>query len=101
VACVKVWPALLLAPLAALGANHLGYALSAAACVRGEEGWLHAAMLAAFVFCLITALLARQELRRRARHETLALVAMWSGMFFTVVVAAMWATRLFVDPCMH
>jgi len=98
---MKVWPALLLAPLVALGANHLGYALAAAACVRGTEWWLHATMATGFAVCVLTSVVAWHEFRMRDRQETLALVAAWSGAFFALVVVAMWATRLFVDPCMH
>lgn len=98
---MRVWPALLLAPLAALAANHLGYALASAACVRGTEWWLHATMGTGLLICIATSLLAWREFRARDREETLPLVAVWNGAFFALVVAAMWATRFFVDPCMR
>jgi hypothetical protein len=98
---VKVWLALLAAPLAALGANHLGYALAAGACVRGSEWWLHASFALSLTFTIVATGLAWSELRRRARHETMVLVATWTGAFSALVVATMWAMRLFIDPCMH
>jgi len=98
---VKVWPALLLAPLLALASNHLGYALAAGACERQAEWWLHASFGLSFLFILLVTAMAWREFRRREREETLPLVATWTGAFFALVVAAMWATRLFLDPCTH
>ena len=98
---MKVWPALLLAPLLALASNHLGYALAAGACERGEEGWLHGVFALCFLLILFTTGLAWTEFRKRGRQETLPLVATWTGAFFALVVAAMWGMRLFVDPCTH
>jgi hypothetical protein len=98
---MKVWLALLAAPLAALASNHLGYALAAGACVRGSEWWLHTSFALFLLFTLGATGLAWSELRRRERHETLVLVATWTGAFSALVVATMWAMRLFLDPCMH
>lgn len=96
---MRVWPALILAPLFALASITFGYALVPAAC--GASQWmLHAAILVPLALSLAATALALADMKRQ--HEKfLPLVATWTGAFFSLVIAAQWATQLFVSPCMN
>jgi hypothetical protein len=97
---MRIWPALLLAPLAALGGTSFGYALVTPACERSATWMLHLLLGGCLAFSLGATLLAWTALAG-ARREFLPLVAFWSGAFFSVVSAAQWAALAFLSPCMH
>jgi hypothetical protein len=93
---MRIWPALILAPLIALGSISLGYALVTPACERGLVWLLHAVILGALVFSLATTALAWG-----GKKEFLGLVATWSGGFFSLVIAIQWLAQFVITPCMH
>lgn len=95
---MRLWPALILAPLAALAAIAVGYALVPAACA-GREWILHLFLFVFLTGSLGTTWLAWAD-RKRHKDPFLPLVATGTGAFFSLVITAQWATRLFVDPCM-
>jgi hypothetical protein len=96
---MTVWPALLLAPLLALASIGFGYALVPPACSADARWMLHALLLACLVLSLGTTGLALSG-RRHYREAFLPLIAIGSGAFFSLVIAAQWATALFISPCM-
>jgi hypothetical protein len=93
---MRTWPALILAPLIALGSISLGYALVTPACERGLVWVLHAVILAALVVSL-----AATALAWGAKKEFLGLVATGSGAFFSLLIAIQWLAQFVVTPCMH
>jgi hypothetical protein len=97
---MRAWPALLLAPLFALGAIGLGYALVPAACEHSRHWIVHAAMLLFLALSLATTALAWGALRV-ARQELIALVSVWSGAFFSLVILVQWVAAFILTPCMH
>ena len=97
---MRSWPALIVAPLAALASIGFGYALVTPACERSQGWLLHAAIL----LCLVVAAACTGSAwaaLHRARRELLPLVATWTGAFFSLVIAMQWAAQLFISPCMH
>ena len=94
------WPALLLAPVLALAAIALGYALVTPACERSQAWLLHAAMLVLFLLCTASTLGAWRSLQS-ARRELLARISTWSGTFFCAVILLQWIALFIVPPCMH
>jgi hypothetical protein len=97
---MRLWPALLLAPLLALAAQTGSYALATPACERSMTWLLHLSFAIFFVLSLATTALAWQTLAR-ARREFLPLVATGIGLFFTAVIAAQWVAVFLISPCMH
>ena len=97
---MRAWPALILAPLFALAAQIIAYALVTPACEHGKAWVLHATFFVFFALCVATTLSAWATLRA-ARREFLPLASMWSGMFFSAVVLAQWVAMFIVSPCMH
>jgi hypothetical protein len=93
---MRTWPALILAPLIALGSISLGYALVTPVCERGSVWLLHAVILTCL---LITA--AATTLAWTRKGEFLGLVATWSGGFFSLVIAVQWLAQFIVTPCMR
>ena len=97
---MRVWPALLAAPVLALLSIGLGYALVDPACGAGGRALLNAAILIPLVLCIACTLIAYGD-RKSPRDPFLALVATGVGAFFSLVIAAQWATQLFLSPCMN
>ncbi len=96
---MRVWPALLLAPLAAFFAISAGYALVPAAC-GGDWTWaLHLAFLLPLVFSVAAGARAARSMKGR-KDPFLPLVATWTAALFSLVIAAAWATTLIIAPCM-
>jgi hypothetical protein len=95
---MRVWPALIAAPLLALLSISLGYALVPAACGAQKEWLLLGLIAVCLVLCLLSTAIAYSDL---ARHKDafLPLVATWCGAFFSLVVAAQGMARLFLSPC--
>jgi hypothetical protein len=98
---MKLWPALILAPLLALTSISAGYALVPPACAPGRAWLLDLLILPCLAGALACTALAWKEARRPAREPFLSLVATGAGAFFSLVIAAQWVTRLVLDPCMH
>jgi hypothetical protein len=97
---MRAWPALILAPVFALAAQIIAYALVTPACHYGKAWPLHLSFFLFFALCVATAFSARLSLRA-AHREFLPLAAMWSGAFFSLVVLAQWVAMFIVSPCMH
>jgi hypothetical protein len=93
---MRTWPALILAPLLALGSISLAYALVTPACERGMVWVLHAVILGSFILAL-----AATALAWTGKDEFLRLVATWCGAFFSLVIAIQWLAQFVVTPCMH
>jgi hypothetical protein len=99
---MRVWPALLLAPLLALASVSLGYALVDPACTRSAHWMLHASTATFLVLCLAATGLAFADLRQaEERRKFIALVAAWTGGFFSLVIAAQALTQAILSPCTH
>ena len=96
---MRIWPALIVAPLLALLSIGLGYALVPPACSVHGQWMLHALLLGSLVVSLVTTGLAFADMPRHP-DPFLPLVASWVGGFFSLVIAAQWATQLFISPCM-
>jgi hypothetical protein len=98
---MKLWPALLLAPLLALASISAGYALVPPACAPGRGWLLDLLILPCLAGALVCTALAWKDMRHRVHEPFLSLVATGTGAFFSLVIAAQWVTRLVLDPCMH
>ena len=97
---MRLWPALLLAPLFALASLTIGYAAATPACERAMGWALHLPFVVFLVLSLAATALAWQALRG-ARREFLPLVAAGVGSFFSAVIAAQWIAVFLISPCMH
>jgi hypothetical protein len=97
---MRLWPALILAPLFALASLTLGYALVTPACETGDAWMVHIVFAAAFALALGSTLTACLALRT-ARREFLPLVATWTGVFFSAVILLQWAALFVLSPCTH
>src|SRR3982751_4016980 len=105
---VTSWPALLLAPLLALGHLSLAYSLVTPACARQDSAGLHGLSLFSLVLALAMTALAWRTWARlgsggaeqanvtvsdstdgRSRYRFIALVATLAGAFSSLVIAAM------------
>ena len=95
----RIWPALLLAPLFALGALTVGYALATPACERSMAWALHLSFVAFLLLSLGATVLAWRALDA-ARREFLPLIATGTGAFFSAVIAAQWVAVFMISPCM-
>jgi hypothetical protein len=97
---IRLWPALIIAPLVALTSISAGYALVTPACDYARPWMLHASTLFFLVLTLAMTALAWTALAT-ARREFLPLVSTWSGAFFTVVIVVQWTALAILTPCMH
>jgi len=97
---MRAWPALLLAPLFALAAIGVGYALVPAACEHSRYWVVHAAMLLFLALSLASTVLAWGALRV-AHRELIPLVSVWNGAFFSLVILVQWVAAFILSPCMH
>jgi len=115
---MKVWPALLVSPLLALGHLSLAYSLVTPSCARQDYSSLHALTVASLLLSLLMTLPAwftwrrltrRTDPRSRTAHSDaghaesrqpfLALVATCVGALSTLVIAAMWLPLWVLPPC--
>ena len=108
---MRVWPALVLAPLTALAQQSAMYALVPEACNRHLVGAVHAVAAVAVLACAgMTWHALRAWLRTgqpqtgqpaddEGRPHTMALIAAMTGLFSTVVSIAMWLPVWMVSPC--
>ena len=116
---IRVWPALLLAPLLALLDQSVAYALVTPSCALQTTAWLH--LVAGLSFLLVAAMtvLAWKAWRRmavaaetpgskmtasdategRVRGQFIALVAALAGSMSLLVVLAMWLPIVVLSPC--
>jgi hypothetical protein len=97
---VRAWPALILAPLFALAAQLIAYALVTPGCQYTQPWPMHATFLVFFLLCAATTVGAWLSLRA-AHRQFIPLAAVWSGAFFSAVVLMQWAAMFIVSPCMH
>ena len=110
---MRAWPAILLAPLLALASISAGYGLVSWACRLNHPMVLHASTAVFLVLTIITAIYGWSEWRRTGggygadrgdagqRAGFLALIAMGSGLFFSLVIVAQWVTLLLVPVCQY
>ena len=97
---MRLWPAIVLAPLFALTSITLGYALVTPACQHDRPWIVHAVLLASLALSLVTTAVAWLAFQA-ARREFLPLVATWSGAFFSLVILVLWMAPFFIAPCMN
>jgi hypothetical protein len=99
---MRAWPALLLTPLFALASISLGYALVDPACKLSAHWMLHLSTLLFLLLNIAATAVALADLREtQERRRFIALVATWSGAFFSLVVAAQALTQAILSPCTH
>ena len=115
---LAVWPALLLAPLLALGHLSLAYALVTPACARQDGVGLHGLSALSLLLALAMTVLAWRTwaaLARRpgsaspvtdsdathaaSRQRFLALLSTLVGALASLVIAAMWLPLILLPPC--
>jgi sugar phosphate permease len=96
---MRVWPALLLAPLLALASIGFGYALVPSACSPGTPWLLHGLILGCLALTVASTLYSWTGRKQRG-DPFLTLVAVWNGAFFSLVIALQWTMQLFLSPCM-
>jgi small-conductance mechanosensitive channel len=111
----RCWPALLLAPLLALGLQSLAYALVTPACAsQGGEG-LHLLAGGSLLLALVLTALAGQSWRQAfklrwqspeatadregGRDLFLGRVATLVGVFSSLTIAALWIPLWLLPPC--
>lgn len=97
---MRAWPALILAPVFALAAQTIAYALVTPACQYAKAWPMHVSFFLFFALCVAATLSAWASLRT-AHREFIPLAAVWSGCFFSAVVLVQWAAMFIVSPCMH
>jgi hypothetical protein len=97
---MRLWPALILAPVFALASLALGYALVTPACDAADPWILHLSAAAFLVLSAGSTVPAWLALRA-ARREFLPLVATWIGAFFCAVILLQWAALFVLSPCTH
>jgi hypothetical protein len=113
----KIWLALLVVPVAALGYQVAAYALVPFACDRNAPWPLHALSGLVLLACLACTLLATGEwlrLRRAVpggedddaaypgtRNRFLAACGSFVGALFTLVIAAQWMAAVVISPCLQ
>lgn len=119
------WPALLLAPLIALGQLSIAYALVGPACARRDPVALHVVSIVALALVVVLTLLAWRGWQRVAQAKTtvdaaavpagpvtladgsgasqrprfVALVAVLVGALSALVCAALWLPIWVLSPC--
>jgi heme/copper-type cytochrome/quinol oxidase subunit 3 len=107
---MPIWPALLLAPLVALGEQSIVYALSTPTCQTQREAWLHGVPIVALVLTLLFTAMAAIEWRRLAAAGTaghpmhqrrffLAQMAVGCGALSCLIVLALWLPQWVLSPC--
>ena len=114
---LRSWPALLLAPLLALGLQSLGYSLVTPSCAHSSGSVLHALWAATLLVAIaLTAIAAfgwrharaAQRLteervvvkREDGRDLLLGRIATLVGAFSALTIAAMWIPLWFLPPCL-
>jgi hypothetical protein len=108
----RIWLALLVAPVLALAAQSIVYALVTPLCSRQAGAWLHAVFLVFLIPTLLFGLRAWQEARRLAarqasEHEQprgpnrlfLARTAAGVGLLSALTLLAMWIPQWLVPAC--
>ena len=116
---MRIWLALLIAPLIALGDQSIGYALTTPACAGQNGALLHAVPLLSLVLTALFTLMAWREAQRlaaggevdpgprggmgsddaRQRRLLLAQVAIGTGAISVAAVLAMWIPLWALSPC--
>lgn len=108
---MRIWLALLLAPLLALTDQSVGYAVSGWACSHQQTFATHGVHFVLLAAVLVSTLLAWQLWRATAPgpstpHEVevrhfLAGLATASGALSALVIAAMWYPSWVLSPCLN
>ena len=110
------WPALLLAPLLALGVQSIAYSLVTPSCAHQDGGTLHLLSAATLLLAVLATAIAGVGWRRAhatrprpadagavdlegGRDLFLARVATLVGAFSALTIAAMWIPVWFLSPC--
>jgi hypothetical protein len=111
---LTVWPALLLAPLLALGHLSLAYALVTPSCARQDSAGLHGLTAASLLLALAMTILAWRDWRAlsqpadvtasdathaKSRPRFVALTATLVGAFSSLLILAMWLPLWLLPPC--
>lgn len=108
---MRIWPALLLAPILALADQAVAYGVSGWACSHQQPLAMHVVHLALLLVVVASTALAAQLWRatrpaasstheRDVRHF-LAGLATASGAFSAVVIVAMWYPSWVISPCFN
>ncbi|RKR31547.1 hypothetical protein [Paraburkholderia sp. BL17N1] len=108
---MSVWPGLLAAPVAVVGAQSINYALVQEACRTGSHVALDAVSAAGFLFCVAAAWLAYRRWRTAAsvpaanyvshgaRRPFFALMAMVVAALCALIQLMMWFPQWLLSPC--
>ena len=104
---MRIWPALLLAPVLALADQAIAYAVVGWSCEHGRAivvHAIHAAFLVAAATSVVPAWRAWRDSLGRAgeaaqRQHFLGGLAIASAALSVLVIAAMWLTAWFIAPC--
>ena len=107
---MRVWLALLIAPLLALSDQGVGLSMATWACAHQHGDWMHAVHFVFLVAAAAATFLAWQGLHAtaragahdeaRARRRFLAGLALATGAFSTLVIVALWAPNWVLSPCL-
>jgi hypothetical protein len=106
------WPALLLSPLLALGAQLCAYSLATPGCATQRGVWLHAVPPLFLLAALVLTALAWADSKRRAGSSPhadtdqgasngyfLACTAAGIGLLSSLVIVALWVPLWWLSPC--
>jgi hypothetical protein len=112
---MRIWPALLLAPLLALTEQAVVYALATPTCHTQRQAWLHILPVAFAIVTLVFTLMAWVDASRQraitagaahldvdapeVRRYFLARIAVWCGALSTLVIVAVWIPQWVLSPC--
>ena len=106
---MRVWLALIIAPVLALADQSVALSMASWACAHQGVAVMHATHFVFLVAVATATLLAWQALRGslagpesaevHARRRFLAALATASGAFCTLVVIALWAPTWILSPC--
>jgi cytochrome c-type biogenesis protein CcmH/NrfG len=103
---MRIWPALIGAPLAALAQQSILLALATPSCSRQSTSALHAVSVVVLLLVAAASALAVGEWQRRhgpgdGRRRLLAAVAAWTGGLSALASLAMWVPVWVISPCIN
>ena len=104
---MAAWPAMIVAPLSALGVQSLLLALARPACEAGRGAWLHGPAAATVLLCAVLTAWAWHGVRApgdgdaatRQRHRSFAAIGAGVGAIATIAAAAMWWPLWAIPAC--
>jgi hypothetical protein len=102
-----LWSGILVPPLAFLLNLQLSYVLVSWACATGHTSVLHITALLALVLSAGSGILGWKQVPApvkppagaASRRRFMALLGLWTGILFSLVVVAQWIPNLFLSPC--